>query len=277
MSKLLKSDESVGSMIPQSGEARRLAMTIDLPAGDGRGRAPGLLWLPGLRSDMASTKASAVADWAMANSIGMTRFDYSGHGASSGRFEAGTIGLWLADTLDVFRHTRGPQIVIGSSMGGWIGLRMQQVLAAHAPTEAARIAGLLLIAPAWDMTEALMWTGMSPEARQCLLREGVWHRPSEYSPEGYPITRALIEEGRLHLLDRLPLTPACPVRILHGEQDADVPFAHSLELMRRLAGFDAALTRITDGDHRLSRPQDLAALIGMVETMAGKLAAAPLA
>jgi pimeloyl-ACP methyl ester carboxylesterase len=228
------------------------------------GREPGLFWLSGLLSDMGSTKASALAAWAAGAGHGMTRFDYSGHGASSGRFVDGTIGLWLADASAVFAQTRGPQVIIGSSMGGWVALRLVKVLRETDPAAAARIAGLLLIAPAWDMTEALMWAEMAPAARETLTRDGQWMRPSEYADDGYPITRALIEEGRNHLLPPGPLSLGCPVHILHGEQDADVPFSHSLTLMERLSGSGAQLHRVPDGDHRLSRPQDLAELTAIV-------------
>jgi pimeloyl-ACP methyl ester carboxylesterase len=249
---------------------RRQIATLPSAPGPAGKAAAGLFWLPGLRSDMASTKASAVAGWAARTSTGMTRFDYSGHGRSEGRFEDGTIGLWLADAFGVYRHrARGPQILIGSSMGGWIALRMLQELRASAGAwDAAPVAGLILIAPAWDMTERLIWQAMAPAARAAIERDGVWLRPSEYAPDGYPITRALIEEGRKHLLpERLKVE--CPVHILHGRLDADVPFAHSQALLARLAGLDVVLTEVPDGDHRLSREADIAQLLAVVAGMVG--------
>jgi pimeloyl-ACP methyl ester carboxylesterase len=250
--------------ISEDGHGKRhLAVRFD--AGSGvRSHGPGLFWLPGLRSDMASTKASAVAHWAMANGVTMTRFDYSGHGQSSGRFEDGTISLWLADALAVLARATGPQILIGSSMGGWIALRMLQVLTARG--EASRLAGLLLIAPAWDMTEALMWEAMAPEARETLLRDGQWQRPSDYAPDGYLITRALIDDGRQHLLPARLAVP-CPVHILHGRFDTDVPFTHSQALMARLDAADVTMTDVPDGDHRLSRAEDIARLITVVAAL----------
>ena len=190
-----------------------------------------LLWLPGYRSDMASTKATALAEFARQKGYGCTRFDYSGHGVSSGRFEDGTIGQWLAEAEAVFRRaTRGPQIVIGSSMGGWIALLLLRRLLREAPAEAARIAGLVLIAPAWDMTEELMWKKFDAAARRDLEQTGVYQQPSEYG-EPYAITRGLIEEGREHLLARRPFDPGRPVVILQGAYDAAVPIAHTRELM----------------------------------------------
>ena len=243
---------------------RQLAWLRSAATGVGADQ-PGLLWLPGFNSVMTSSKASALAAWAARTGRELTRFDYSGHGASSGRFEAGTIGQWLADCRAVYaRLTAGPQIVVGSSMGGYLALLLARELRG---SEASRLAGLVLIAPAWNMTERLMWAGMGPEARAELERAGVWHRPSEHG-EPYPITRALIEEGRKHLIDIDDLRLGCRLRILHGVMDADVPLQGSADLIARQVGADARLVAVPDGDHRLARDADVARLIGEIEGLA---------
>jgi pimeloyl-ACP methyl ester carboxylesterase len=245
--------------------ARRIAYIHD------SGQAPsgvGLFWLPGYKSDMASTKAIELAAFAHVRGFGCTRFDYSGHGISSGVFEDGTIGAWLAEAEAVFRSvTRGPQIVIGSSMGGHIALLLLRRLMATAPAEAHRIIALVLIAPAWDMTEELMWKAFSPQARHDLETAGVYRQPSEYG-ETYAITRALIEDGRDHLLARAPFDPGRPVVILQGALDAAVPIAHARELLGFLTGGWARMIEIPDGEHRLSRPQDLALLFATIDEIA---------
>jgi pimeloyl-ACP methyl ester carboxylesterase len=227
------------------------------------GRGPTVVWLPGFMSDMASTKATALADWARRTARPLLRLDYSGHGRSGGRIEDGTIGLWSADACEaVLRLTRGSLVLAGSSMGGWISL-----LLGTDRKLADRIAGILLIAPAWDMTERLIWGSMSFAERRALMDGGIWHQPSRYSDSGYPITRRLIEEGRNHLIGRGPVKIAAPVHILHGMQDEDVPWQGSLGLIDVLAGEDVRLTLVKDGDHRLSRPADIALLIGALEDM----------
>lgn len=229
----------------------------------------GLFWLPGYKSDMASTKATELAAFACAEGYGCTRFDYSGHGVSSGAFEEGTIGAWLEEAETVFRRlTEGPQIVVGSSMGGYIALLLLRRLMAAAPEEAARVLGLVLIAPAWDMTEELMWRQFDAEARRELEETGVFRRPSEYG-EPYAITRVLIEEGRSHLLGRKPFAPGRPVVILQGRLDTSVPVGHARVLLDILQGGTTELIEIADGDHRLARPQDLSLLF----TKIGELAA----
>jgi pimeloyl-ACP methyl ester carboxylesterase len=192
------------------------------------------------------------------------RFDYSGHGESGGKFVEGTIGRWLEDSLAVFeRFCRGPQVVIGSSMGGWMALLLAREVAKR--TTNASLAGLVLIAPAPDFTEELMWKGFSPKIRRRIETEGVWMRPSEYGDGSpYPITRALIEEGRNHLLLGGSIEVGCPVRILQGAKDPDVPWQHAFKLAHRLPADDVVLTMIQDGDHRLSRPQDIARIIAAV-------------
>ena len=230
------------------------------------GAAPGLFWLSGFHSDMRGTKAIALDAWAAERNRACVRFDYSGHGESGGAFVDGTIGRWLEETVAVFEQfCAGPQIVIGSSMGGWVALLLARELARR-PARRASLAGLVLIAPAPDFTEELMWKGFSPEARHAIETEGVWLRPSAYG-EPYPITRALIEEGRNHLLLGGSIDVGCPVRILQGAQDPDVPWQHAFALAHRLPVDDVVLTMIQDGDHRLSRPQDIARIIAAVAEM----------
>ena len=226
------------------------------------GLSPTLLFLPGLRSDMAGLKATLAARLCAERGHACLRFDYSGHGASDGRFEDGTIGQWAADALLALDQlTAGPVVLVGSSMGGWIAL----LIARQRP---ARIAGLLGIAAAPDFTERLMWESMMPPERERLMRDGVLHVASEYG-EALPITRALVEDGRRHLGlgAEIPLT--CPVRLLHGQQDPDVPWETSLTLAARLASADVRVTLIKDGDHRLSRPADLALLSAAILDLLG--------
>jgi pimeloyl-ACP methyl ester carboxylesterase len=230
------------------------------------GSAPGLFWLGGFNSDMRGTKALALDAWAAEHGRGCVRFDYSGHGESGGPFIDGTIGRWLEESVAVFgQFCSGPQIVIGSSMGGWMALLLAREIAKR-PASRASLAGLVLIAPAPDFTEELMWKGFSPEARHDIETKGVWLRPSEYG-EPYPITRALIEEGRNHLLLGSAIEVGCPVRILQGAQDPDVPWQHAFALTNRLPSDDVVLTMIQDGDHRLSRPQDIARILAAVAEM----------
>lgn len=232
------------------------------------GAAPGVFWMGGFKSDMKGTKAEALAHWARKNSRSCVRFDYSGHGESSGDFTAGTIGAWLEDSLAVFdSQAKGPQVVVGSSMGGWLALLLARALRqrkAEGKTPAGTIAGLVLIAPAVDFTEVLMWQRLPPPARRALEETGVWQRPSAYSEEPYPITRRLIEEGRDHLLLGSLIETGCPVRILQGVRDPDVPWQHAVDLSARIARDDVVLTLVKDGDHRLSRPEDIARLLQVV-------------
>jgi pimeloyl-ACP methyl ester carboxylesterase len=230
------------------------------------GGGPGLFWLGGFHSDMKGTKAIALEAWAAERNRACVRFDYSGHGESGGAFVDGTIGRWLEESVAVFdRFCTGPQVVIGSSMGGWMALLLAREMARR-PESRASLAGLVLIAPAPDFTEELMWKGFSPEVRQELETKGVWLRPSGYG-EPYPITRALIEEGRNHLLLGRAIEVGCPVRILQGAQDPDVPWRHAFALADRLPADDVVLTMIQDGDHRLSRPQDIARIVSAVAEM----------
>ncbi|HEY7300394.1 MAG TPA: alpha/beta hydrolase [Xanthobacteraceae bacterium] len=250
--------------------ARRIA--VRLRAGD----PPGLLWLGGLNSEMGGTKAQALDAWASARRRALARFDYSGHGESGGAFAEGTIGLWLEESLAVFdSYCRGPQILVGSSMGGWIALLLARELlrrGRHSGIElrpnSAAVSGIVLIAPAVDFTEELMWNRMPHDVRRTIEEKGVWERPSAYSEAPYLITRGLIEEGRNHLLLGGMIETGCPVRILQGVQDPDVPWQHAVELAARFARDDVVLTLVKDGDHRLSRPQDIERLIAAIEEIA---------
>lgn len=225
---------------------------------------PGLVWLQGFKSDMISTKAAALAEWATAQGLAMLRFDYSGHGQSGGRFEDGTIGRWVEEAKALFeRQTAGPQIVIGSSMGGYLSLLLLRGLLAESLPKAARIKSLVLIAPAWDMTEELMWKAFPPDVRRQVMDEGMWLRPSLYG-DPYPITRALIEDGRQHLIGRQLWDPGRPVTIIHGRLDPDVPLAHSQTLIGNLDGDWARLIEVADGEHRLSRPEDIELLLRVI-------------
>ena len=229
------------------------------------GAGPGLFWLGGYKSDMKGTKAAALARWAEDAGRAIVRFDYSGHGESGGVFTDGTIGRWLADALAVFEACcRGPQILIGSSMGGWLALLMVRALRQRQQIGPASVAGLVLIAPAVDFTEELMWKRFPPAIKRDLEETGVWARPSDYSPEPYLVTRQLIDEGRNHLLLGGMIETGCPVRILQGVEDPDVPWRHAVELVSRLASDDVVLTLVKDGDHRLSRPEDIERLIRAV-------------
>jgi len=255
-------------------EARCIAANIArLPGAERRalairareGALPGLFWLSGYKSDMKGTKAAALAHWAKQAGRACVRFDYSGHGESGGAFTDGTIGRWLADSLAVFDACcRGPQVLVGSSMGGWLALLLVRALRQRSPAPPASVAGLVLIAPAVDFTEELMWKRFTPAIKHDLGEKGVWVRPSEYSPEPYLVTRALIEEGRNHLLLGGMIETGCPVRILQGVEDPDVPWQHAVELVSRLASDDVVLTLVKDGDHRLSRPEDIERMIEAV-------------
>ncbi len=216
------------------------------------GDAPGVLFCGGFMSDMTGTKARALEAACREAGRAYTRFDYLGHGVSSGAFGDGTIGRWAEDAIAILDHLAPePYVVVGSSMGGWIML-----LAALVRRE--QVPGLVGVAAAPDFTERLMWQRYDDDVRDTLLREGRYHEPSSYSDDPYPITLALIEEGRDHLLldKSIPLT--CPVRLLHGMRDPDVPWRHSLTLVEALAGDDVQVCFVKDGDHRLSRAQDIA-------------------
>ena len=250
--------------VGEGAEARRIA-TLGR-----RGGGPGLIWCGGYRSDMRGTKAEAVDAYAADKGLACRRFDYSGHGESEGAFEDGTISRWLEETEAALAATEGPQIVIGSSMGGWIALLLASKL--RQAGETGRIAGLVLIAPAVDMTEALMWQRMPKAMRQELAEAGIVHEPSPYGDEPTPITRKLIEDGEQHLFGDGLIEVGCPVHILQGMRDAEVPWRDANALVERLASDDVVLTLVKDGDHRLSRPEDLARLTDALDEMIAELA-----
>lgn len=235
------------------------------------GKGPGLFWLSGFKSDMSGSKAEALAAHARGRGQCVTRMDYSGHGLSGGAFEDGTITRWLEEALTVFdRCTSGPQILIGSSMGGWLALLLAQAhrKTALASGQSSRIRGLVLIAPAADFTEELIWkTRLDEEGRARLMREGRIERPSAYGDGPYAITRQLIEDGRNHLLLDKRIATGCPVTILQGREDPDVPWQHASRLVEALAEDDVTFTLIPDGDHRLSRPQDVELLLQAVDRL----------
>ncbi len=220
------------------------------------GREPGVVFLHGLRSDRTGTKALALADWARQTGRAFVRFDCSGHGQSSGRFEEGAIGDWFADALAVLNLlTGGPQVLVGSSMGGWLALLL-------ARTVPGRVRGLVGIAAAPDFTEDSMWAQATEAQRTALLRDGFIQRPGDYGDDPYVITRRLIEEGRAHLVLRGPLSLPFPVRLLHGTADADVPPAVALRLLDHATSPDIRLTLVKDADHRFSSP----ACLALIET-----------
>jgi pimeloyl-ACP methyl ester carboxylesterase len=226
--------------------------------------SPGVLFLPGFRSDMQGNKARALSAHCRQCGQACTRFDYFGHGASSGDFRAGTIGRWCDDALAVIDQvTRGPQILVGSSMGCWIAL-----LVALARPD--RVAGLVGIAGAPDFTEDLVWARLDEGQRRKLKDEGELIYDSAYEESTVPFTRALIEEGRNHLLLRAPVALSCPVRLLHGMADPDVPYQTSLRLAERLAGTEVTIELIADGDHRLSRESDLERILSAVDELSSK-------
>lgn len=235
-----------------TGEAARRIAVEQRP-----GAAPGLVWLGGFRSDMAGAKAMTLDRFGAAHGLAVTRFDYSGHGASGGAFEDGTISRWLEEARAVYDLTEGGQVLVGSSMGGWLALLLARRLLAE---KTSRIRALVLIAPAVDMTAELMEPGFTEAERATLAARGFVDQPSQYSETPYRITRALIEDGRRHLMLGGVIETGCPVTILQGGADPDVPQAHAIRLVTHLLHDPVTLTLVPDGDHRLSRPEDLARL-----------------
>ena len=246
---------------PGNNQGHAMETTGRLDRGDGielawsrlDGVGPTVLFLPGFRGDMTGDKATALAAFCAARGQAMLRFDYSGHGASGGQFEHGTIGMWAQDALTVLdRLTEGEVILVGSSMGGWLAL----LTALKRPE---RIAAIVGVAAAPDFTERLMWDAMTFEERAKIMRDGILRVPSKYG-EPTPITYRLIEDGRTHLLLNNPILLDCKVRLLHGQADPDVPWELALRTAERLTARDVEVILIKDGDHRLSRPRDLAVL-----------------
>lgn len=245
----------------------RIARRMRRPHGHGTQSGldkPGVVWLGGFNSDMLGAKASFLDGWAKEQGRAFLRFDYSGHGELGGRFEDGAIGDWLEQSVAVFeRSTLGPQILVGASMGAWIALLLARRLAEKGASN--RLRGLVLLAPAIDFTQELLWKNLSDAARRHIEKKGVWRWPSRYSPQPTPITRRLVEEGRAHLLLGGVVRSHAPVHILQGMDDPDVPWRHALALVERLCADPVVLTFIRDGDHRLSREADLALLASAVE------------
>jgi pimeloyl-ACP methyl ester carboxylesterase len=240
-------------------ERRRIAVLEQEGAG-----AP-VIWLGGFRSDMRATKAEALSDWAARSGRAFLRFDYAGHGETGSDFGRWTLSHWLEDALAVIAaRCRQRPVLVGSSMGGWIALLAARKLRGSALAPA----GMVLIAPAVDFSEELMWAQMPQTIRDTIMRDGVWLRPSEYSPEPTPITRALIEDGRRHLMFGSEIRTGCPVHILQGMQDPDVPWQQAMKLVEHLSGDPVALTLIKGGDHRLSTPPDIARLQAAVAEIA---------
>jgi pimeloyl-ACP methyl ester carboxylesterase len=230
--------------------------------------APGIVWLGGYRSDMLGTKAVVLDEWAEKTGHSALRLDYSGHGESGGDFNQGTISRWLNESLTILdKYAEGPQILVGSSMGGWIALRMAQELkkAGKSP------AGIVLIAPAPDFTAELVEPSLTEAQKNDLMEQGYFEEPSEYSPNPYIYTRALIEDGRNNLVLKGIIETGCPVHILQGMQDEAVPYQHALKLVEHLPVDDVTLTLVRDGDHRLSRPEDLELLIRTVSALAERI------
>ena len=227
------------------------------------GQLPGVIFCCGFRSDMGSTKATALAEWCAAHDTSFIRFDYFAHGASDGAFEDFTIGRAIADTLEILDHVApGPQILIGSSMGAWVALRVAQ-------ERKSQIKGLIGIAPAPDFTERLMFAAMTPEQRNTLQTDGNIWAPSDYGDD-YPITERLITEARDHLLLDDVIGLPMPIQLYHGQEDTDVPWETSLLLAKQLVNDDVTVTLIKDGTHRLSRPSDLALMTEGLARMMGR-------
>lgn len=225
------------------------------------GSGPGVVFLGGFKSDMTGTKALYLQDWATRRGRGFLRFDYSGHGASSGLFEQGAIGDWAEDARHVIEAlTEGPQILVGSSMGGWIALLLARAMP-H------RVAGIVTIAAAPDFTERGFWAGFSEDQRQTVLRDGRIELPSEYADTPYVITRRLIEDGRDHLILNQPLRLDMPVRMLQGTADADVPMTWALDLLDHAEGRDIRLLLVKGADHRFSTPECLLAIERQIDEL----------
>ncbi len=264
----LNGDNTPPDFLTTGTDGRQIAMRLLAPV-DGN-RLAHFVWLGGYRSDMAGTKAIELAALAARLGTGCVRFDYSGHGASGGAFTDGTISRWLEEALAVIEHaakTIGTRrmVLVGSSMGGWIALRAVAELAKRGNTE---IAGLVLIAPAPDFTSELIEPSLTETERTALAERGQFEEPTPYGPDPNIYTLKLIEDGRENrVLDGI-IETGCPVHILQGMADPDVPYAHAVRLMEHLAGDDVVLTMIRDGDHRLSRPQDIEKMLEAANTLA---------
>jgi len=241
-------------------DGRSLAYST-VNSAEGSKKLPGIVFLGGFRSDMTGTKAQFLEDWARQAGRAFLRFDYTGHGASSGAFEEGCIGDWIRDAREIIGAlTEGPQILVGSSMGGWIALALTR-------DWPEKVAGLVGIAAAPDFTEDSMWAGFDAAQREQLLREGRVEIPTEYDDDPYVITRKLIEDGRDHLMLRDPLPLRCPVRLLHGTADADVEMSVPLRLLDHAECEDMQLTLVRGADHRFSDPGALREILRAIEAV----------
>lgn len=247
--------------VGDNGKARAIAVRRR------EGGTPGFVWLGGFRSDMAGTKAQELDAWCGREGHACCRHDYSGHGESGGEFRDGTISRWLEESLAVFRNfTSGPQILVGSSMGAWIAIRMAQELAVA--EEADRLHAILLLAPAPDFTEALLWPNLTEEQRARVRQDGVLEEPSQYSDEPDIYTAELFDDGKRNLVLDKSLDVPCPVHILQGMADPDVPWQHAMTLAECLPSGQVSMTLVKDGDHRLSRPQDIALMLRLAGFLA---------
>lgn len=245
-------------VVGQASDQRAIAVRHRPPAAGST--HPGFFWLGGYRSDMEGTKAIEIDAHAAIRGSACTRFDYSGHGASGGAFRDGTISRWLEEALAVFdRYADRPQILIGSSMGAWIALRLVATLSERG--QGKRVAGLLLLAPAPDFTIDLMEPALTPEQKRDLEQQGYFEEPTPYGPEPNIYTRALFEDGRTNRVLDKPIETGCPVHIIQGMADPDVPHTHAQKLMESLPADETVMTLVRDGDHRLSRPQDIARML----------------
>ena len=225
-----------------------------------------VVWMGGFKSDMMSTKALALDTWCASRNRPMVRMDYSGHGESSGLFTDGTLSRWVEDAAAVLaKCVDTPPVIVGSSMGGWIAVLVAKRLIEQGQSH--KIAGLVLIAPACDFTEELMWPRFPDWVKTEIMEKGVWNLPSEYSSEPTPITRGFIEDGRNNLVFGKTFQVGCPVHILQGMKDPDVPFAQALKLVEHLPLDTVVVTMIGDGDHRLSREEDIQRLLSAVAGM----------
>ncbi len=232
------------------------------------GQNPGLVWLGGYRSDMAGTKALALEKWCAERGLCCCRHDYSGHGQSGGAFLDGTISRWLEESITVFEHfTTGPQVLVGSSMGAWVALRMVAELKARGDGD--RLHGLLLIAPAPDFTEELMWPNLSKAQKRMIAENGFLEEPSQYSNQPNIFTEALFADGRNNLVMTGTIITNCPVHIIQGMKDRDVPHNHAARLAAMMPADQVTMTYVKDGDHRLSRDADIALVLRAAERLIG--------
>lgn len=231
---------------------------------------PGMVWFPGLNSTMTSTKISALKHWAAHKNRSLLCFEYSGHGSSEGEFKDGTVSRWLNESIAILKEVAiGPQVLVGSSMGAWLILLILRAISRGDANiqDIVTVDGVVLLAPAHDMTEELMWKEFPDEARHAIETIGHYKRPSRYEDGAYTITRELIEDGRKHLIGDESFRPPCPVRVIHGIKDPDVPWQHANKLNHILTGEDVMLNLVQEGDHRLSRDKDIDKMFCIIEDL----------